>query len=171
MQDDMIPNIDFLVDKSKEWGAVEAKIINPQSVVTAAWVRLKCQFGCGRYNKSHCCPPNTPAPEQMRNVLDCYHQAILIHFKGKVSPAKVVVKLEKEAFLLGFYKALAFGAGPCMLCKECNSEKCLHPNDARPAMEACGIDVYATARSNGFPIEVLKDHACDPNFYGIVLID
>ena len=38
-------------------------------------------------------------------------------------------------------------------------------------MEAAGIDVYATARGNGFPIEVVKDHACPQNYYGLVLID
>jgi hypothetical protein len=38
-------------------------------------------------------------------------------------------------------------------------------------MEACGIDVFATARANGFPIEVVEDYCCDENRYGVVLID
>ncbi len=38
-------------------------------------------------------------------------------------------------------------------------------------MEACGIDVYATARGNGFPIEVVKDETDDQNYYGVVLIE
>jgi hypothetical protein len=38
-------------------------------------------------------------------------------------------------------------------------------------MEACGIDVYATVRANGFPIEVVEDGACEQNYYGLVLIE
>jgi hypothetical protein len=38
-------------------------------------------------------------------------------------------------------------------------------------MEACGIDVYATVRANGCPIEVVRDRAEIPNRYGLLLID
>jgi hypothetical protein len=38
-------------------------------------------------------------------------------------------------------------------------------------MEAAGIDVYATARNNGFPIEVVTDEKCEQNYYGLVLIE
>jgi hypothetical protein len=38
-------------------------------------------------------------------------------------------------------------------------------------MEACGIDVFATARANGFPIEVLTDRSCPENCYGLLLIE
>ena len=34
---------------AKEMGATHAKVISLQSVVTAAWVRLKCQYGCVRF--------------------------------------------------------------------------------------------------------------------------
>jgi hypothetical protein len=37
-------------------------------------------------------------------------------------------------------------------------------------MESCGIDVYATVRANDFPIEVVKNRACEQNYYGLVLI-
>lgn len=82
----------------------------------------------------------------------------------------MAVKLEREIFLAGYYKALGYGAGPCMLCKECNVQQCVHPEDTRPSMEACGIDVYATVRANGLPIEVVKDETCEENYYGLVLI-
>jgi hypothetical protein len=38
-------------------------------------------------------------------------------------------------------------------------------------MESCGIDVFATARGNGFPIEVVKDFKSAQNYYGVVLIE
>lgn len=49
-------------ERALERGMDNAKVIEPASVVTAAWVRLKCQFGCPGYGKSHCCPPHTPSP-------------------------------------------------------------------------------------------------------------
>ena len=159
------------VRRACELGAVEAKIIRADSVVTAAWVRLKCQFGCGGYNVSYCCPPHTPTPHQTQEVIKCYARALLLHCKSDVSPTKIVVPLEREIFLRGFYKALGFGAGPCQLCKKCPAERCAQPENARPAMEACGIDVYATARANGFPIAVLTDETCEENCYGLILID
>lgn len=38
-------------------------------------------------------------------------------------------------------------------------------------MEACGIDVFATARGNGFPLEVLTNRGCQRTFYGLLLAD
>jgi hypothetical protein len=38
-------------------------------------------------------------------------------------------------------------------------------------MEACGIDVFATVRANGFPIEVVRDDSSDQNYYGLILIE
>jgi predicted metal-binding protein len=66
--------------------------------------------------------------------------------------------------------AFGLGAGPCMLCANCG-RWCRHPELARPAMEACGIDVYKTAHANGFPIEVVRDYNCKANYYGLVLVD
>ena len=43
--------------------------------------------------------------------------------------------------------------------------------DARPSMEACGIDVFKTARDNGFPITVVRTHEEERNFYGVILVE
>jgi predicted metal-binding protein len=79
--------------------------------------------------------------------------------------------LEQDAFFNGYYKALGFGAGPCWLCKKCNLEHCVHPLQARPSMESCGIDVYATVRGHGFPIEVVRDRSQVPDRYGLILLE
>lgn len=159
------------VERACELGALEAKIIAPASIVTAPWVRLKCQYGCGGYNSSLCCPPYTPTPEQTRQVLDSYRRAILVHCKPGVAVKPLVVALEREIFLAGYYQALALGSGGCNLCETCDFQDCRHPREARPSMEACGIDVFATARGNGFPLEVVRDATCDQNYYGVVLVD
>jgi predicted metal-binding protein len=165
------PDTYAFIHKACELGAAEAKIINTDSIVTGAWVRMKCQFGCPGYNQSRCCPPNTPTPEQTRMVIDGYTHALLIHFHGKMSKTNIVSELEREIFLNGFYKALGFGAGPCRLCEKCSPKGCIHPEKARPSMEACGIDVYATVRANGYPINVLTDRSAERNYYGLILIE
>jgi len=160
------------VEAARRLGAKDAKIISPETVVTAPWVRLKCQYGCGGWGKRLTCPPHSPTPEQTRAVLDGYRLAILVHSSGDWAPVTpLVAALEREIFLAGHYQAFAFGCGPCGECEECNLTSCQHPRQARPAMEASGIDVYATARGNGFPIEVARDRTCPTNYYGLVLIE
>ncbi len=61
--------------------ATQVEQIDPASVVTGAWVSLKCQFGCQSYGLSYSCPPDSPTPEQTRAVLDCYRRAMLFRFE------------------------------------------------------------------------------------------
>ena len=72
---------------------------------------------------------------------------------------------------MDYYKAISFGAGPCRLCKECDMLECKFPKLARPSMEACGIDVYSTARNNGFPLQVLTSKEEEQNRYALLLIE
>jgi predicted metal-binding protein len=154
-------------------GVKGAKVIAPAEVETAAWVRLKCQYGCDGYHQCLVCPPFTPTPDQMRQVLNAYRRAILIHFEPQADTKAAVVELEREVFLRGAWKAFGLGAGPCYLCQSCPAQpgKCRHAEEARPAMEACGIDVYTTVRKAGFPIEVVRNTRQCPNYYGLVLVD
>ncbi len=169
--------------RAVEGGATHAKQIAPDSVVTAPWVRLKCQFGCPGYGKSYCCPPNTPTPEQTREILDSYQRAILFHIEVPDMPEKgkryrkffdMLVDLEGEIFKDGYYKAFVFLAGPCRLCKECGileDRPCNFLHRARPCMEACGMDVFQTARNNGFFIEPLRERTETNNEYCLMLVD
>ena len=171
----MKTKIAAFAEMAVRYGATEAKIIKAETIVTAAWVRMKCQYGCAGYGSSLCCPPYTPDHNQMKEVIGCYTRALLIHGGGKFtvknSPGKIVPRLERDIFLAGYYRAFGLGSTPCGVCDECNLEVCTHPEAARPSMEACGIDVYATARNNGYPIEVVTDHSCAVNRYGLILID
>jgi predicted metal-binding protein len=148
-------------------------IISPSDVETAAWVRLKCQFGCEGYGQCLVCPPYTPTPQQTREVLDSYTRAVLIHFTPEAHVKTTVVELEREFFLRGAWKAFALGAGSCDFCKTCKMDEqwCRHSRRARPSMEACGIDVFSTVKKAGLPIEVVRTTRQCPNFYGLILID
>jgi len=169
--------------QSVERGATHAKQIHPSTVITAPWVRMKCQFGCINFNKSYCCPPDSPTPDLTRAIIDSYYRAVLFHIEAPKTKdrtnryrkfLKTLRDLEGEMFKDGYYKALVFLCGPCNLCKECEKQKgnpCTFGSIARPSMEACGIDVYQTARNNGFFIEPLRERNETHNSYGLMLVD
>lgn len=154
-------------------GVIQAFVIAASQVETAPWVRLKCQFGCDGYGQCLVCPPYTPTPQQMREVLDSYRRAVLIHCSPDADVKAIAAELEREFFLGGAWKALGLGAGPCYLCRQCNLEhrECRYPEQARPSMEACGIDVFSTVKKKGLPIEVVRTTRQCPNYYGLILVD
>lgn len=160
-----------LAARALDLGAKAVKVVKPRDIVTGHWVRYKCQFGCGGYGESLVCPPYTPTPEETRKVLGDYRTAILFE-AGRRKPKEIAVVLEREVFLAGYYKAFGLGSGPCPLCAKCAFDKgCRHPYGARPSMEACGIDVFATARRHGFTINVVRTHKDEQHHFGLVLVE
>jgi predicted metal-binding protein len=146
--------------------------VKPAEVVTAEWVRFKCQYGCGGYGACLTCPPHSPTPQQTRRLLDEYCVAYLIWWGAESGGRQVLGAIEREVFLTGWYRALALAEGPCMLCEPCPLElPCRHPYQARPSMEACGIDVYETARRAGFPLQVVTCREDTPNYYSLLLVE
>ncbi len=99
------------------------------------------------------------------------------YLKSLLSAAKefdeIINKIESKCFGLGYRFAAGFGAGACGLCDECAikhpGEPCRHPFQARPSMEAVGIDVFKTAENAGLksgPPSMDK-----VTIYGMVLVD
>jgi predicted metal-binding protein len=85
----------------------------------------------------------------------------------------IINKVEAKASMLGYRFATGFKAGACKLCPECVAENsgkhCRHPYQARPSMEAVGIDVLKTAEIAGLPVDFPpKDKAV---WNGLVLIN
>jgi predicted metal-binding protein len=169
-------------DYALKEGATRVKQIHPSSVVTAAWVRLKCQFGCAGYDHSYCCPPHTPTPDETRKILDAYNRALLFHIETLSSKDRekrkkfhqMLIDLEGDMFKDGYYKAFVFLAGPCNLCKECGKvtgTSCNHGDKVRPSMEACGIDVFQTARNNDCHIKTLREETEPRNTFCLMLVD
>jgi predicted metal-binding protein len=86
--------------------------------------------------------------------------------------ARIMTALEAEAFKMGYRFAAAFAGGDCVLCDVCagaDGQPCKHPFEARPSMEAVGIDVVATAEAAGLAIELPADK--HPRWTGLLLID
>jgi predicted metal-binding protein len=87
------------IDMAVELGANDAKIIKTDSIVTAAWVRWKCKYGCNGYGSSLCCPPNSPTCLETRELINSYRDALLVHFtedikNATVDPTEVIVMFE-----------------------------------------------------------------------------
>jgi predicted metal-binding protein len=171
--------LDTYCKKALESGATDAIVVSPSKVFTAAWVRLRCQYGCSEYGQCLTCPPHSPSPETTRRALDEYRSAILLHGKDWATLREVGRSLEQEIFLDGYYKAFSFLCGPCWECKDCalghlkhgKPVACRHPELARPSMEAAGIDVYATAHAAGLPIEVVRSEKSPQDYYALVLVE
>jgi predicted metal-binding protein len=169
------------VKRAFSMGMTKAKIINTDNIVVKNWVRIKCQYGCGGYGRRLTCPPYSPTPEYTQKMVGEYSKALLMQIED-ISPKKqmkmnrklenIVAELEREIFLDGYYKAFGMASGPCRVCQKCDTSKpCKYPDKARPAMEACGIDVYQTVRNSGFRLEVVKEEDSCWTYNGLILVE
>ncbi len=158
--------------------------IDPKTIVTAHWVRMKCIFGCREYGKTASCPPNIPSISECERFFKEYKEAVIFHFEKKVAKPEdrfawtrkvnlKLLKLEREIFLSGYEKAFLLFMDSCNICKECGGvkEKCKEPRLARPTPEAMGVDVYTTVRNAGYPIQVLSDYTKTMNRYAFLMIE
>ncbi|HXZ24010.1 MAG TPA: DUF2284 domain-containing protein [Methanomassiliicoccales archaeon] len=197
---DLRDEIAKLVGMAKDAGA-DAKEVRASDIAVGDWVRYKCAFGCKGYGKHLSCPPYVPSPDETRRMLKEYRTGILLRFLGvpgmkTIEPDKIpedfhpmykdlilwvhetTWKLEKTAFYDGFYKAVGFGAYPCIYCEHCVAEEsvgpvdasmkrlCRHMDKVRPSMEAVGMDVFATARKAGWEISTIP---CKDLEYGKIV--
>ena len=158
--------------------------LDPRKIAVAQWVRMKCLFGCDNYGQGACCPPNVPPVQECARFFREYNSSVIFHFEGAVSDLKRrrawyarvnnrLLKVERAVFLAGYEKAFVLRMGTCRLCRDCAESRaeCKHKDRARPTPEAFAVDVYSTARSVGYPIEVLKDRRDKMNRYAILLVE
>ena len=86
---------------------------------------------------------------------------------------RLVNQLESRAFKDGFHLAAGLTGGDCSLCPECvthhTGEPCRHPFEARPSMEAMGIDVLRTCDNVGLPLHLSSKKRV--RWTGLILLD
>ena len=168
----------------QQQGYSDFKWIDPHKIVVSQWVRMKCQYGCDEYGQTATCPPNAPSIPECEAFFRDYHMAAVFHFSKQVEKPEdrhdwtkelnlKLLELEREVFLSGYRKAFLLFLDSCGMCVECTGvkETCKKPFFARPSPEGMGVDVFATVRPLGFPIEVLADYTKTMNRYAFLLID
>jgi len=173
-----------LEEMFKRHGYDDYKWINPKGIVVGQWVRMKCIFGCKNYGKCGTCPPNTPSVPDCETFFRGYKAGVVFHFAKRVAKPEdrfawtrkvnsKLLKLEREVFLSGYYKAFLLFMDSCNLCESCPGirQLCKNPKMARPTPESMAMDVFATVRKIGYPIEVLYDHKQEMNRYAFLLIE
>ncbi len=171
-------------DLFEKHGYTDFKWIEPRRIIVSEWVRMKCMYGCAHYGKNACCPSFVPSVSECRQFLNEYETAAILHFKKRVARPEDrvawgrevnqgLLKLERDVFLAGHYKAFLLLMDRCRLCPACTGvkEECKNAKFARPTPEAMGIDVFSTARRYGYPIEVLSDYSQTMNRYAFLLIE
>jgi len=93
--------------------------------------------------------------------------------KWQLKLLRLVNTTEAIAFKMGFYFAAGLSGGECCLCRECvtpqSGRPCKHPFEARPSMEAMGIDVIETCRKAGMPVFLSSKNKV--RWTGLVLLD
>jgi predicted metal-binding protein len=159
------------------------KWIDPQQIIVAQWVRMKCMFGCGEYGHGGTCPPNTLSVSECEGFFREYADAIILHFASKMKKpedrhvwsARIntkLVKLERAVFLAGFERAFMLFMDSCSFCKECtgNRKTCDKPHMARPSPEAMAVDVYSTVRQFGYEISVRTDYDQKMDRYAFLMV-
>jgi predicted metal-binding protein len=165
-------------------GFAEFKWIDPAAIVVSQWVRMKCMYGCAEYGRNASCPPNVPSVPECRRFFDEYAAAAIFHFEKTVKKPQnrtawarrinaALLKLERETFLAGYHKAFLLPMDSCAICADCPGVRaeCTNPRSSRPTPEAMAVDVFATARSCGYPITVLSDYSQRMNRYSLLLIE
>jgi predicted metal-binding protein len=157
---------------ARKKGATAAKAIAIDDIVTDERVYYKCRYGCPSYDSSKMCPPHTPHPNDFERALRKYRYGLLVQTRPS-DINEMVVMIERQAFLQGYYLALGLRGGPCILCDECTEpdDVCRNPEMARPAMEAVGIDVFATLENAGISAEIKKSGEEEWFYHGLILVD
>ena len=161
--------------------------LSTSDICVASWVRLKCKYGCHKYGKSWCCPPETPTPEDMQTILNEYQKALLLcgslkngdFYKDnqkkrriQVNTWKGTVALERQLFLAGYYKALGLVSENCALCKACTyPDKCKFPTDRRPSVESCSIDIFQTLKNIRKQFQIAQHVTAEYNCYSLILLE
>lgn len=168
----------------REFGFEDFRWIDSDNIVISQWVRMKCLFGCSEYGRNATCPPNVVDIPECKKFISEYEDIAVFHFEKKVDQPEdrhawtkgvsdQLLELERKVFISGQRKAFLLAPDSCHYCTDCTDkrEECKLPKKARPTPEGMGIDVFATVREVGFPIEVLSDYDQPMNRYAFLLVD
>lgn len=158
--------------------------IKAGQIKVAQWVRFKCMFGCTSYGKKGTCPPQVPSVEECRQFFADYNEVVIFHLPKQLEHPDDrrpwsreiegrLFRLEREVFWSGYHKAFMLFMDECRFCDRCTGTRvdCVKKEEARPGPESLAVDVFATVRSAGYSIEVLRDYQETMHRYAMLLVE
>ena len=178
--------VNDLIQKIIEYGANKAALMTADQVVLAASFRDACvQNSCGAYGKYWVCPPACGEIDALMARVRSFDQAILYqsvgHYEDSFDFESMVAarrahsalsqKIEKELGGLLPPERFHLSVGGCGLCKSCTYPEglpCRFPEKALLSLEACGVDVYQTAKAAGLPY---NNGANTVTYFGLILFN
>lgn len=164
--------LESLIETAIDLGATKARLIHTKSVVFDERSFLKCRFGCNRWGKYWTCPPYLDISyDQFKSAFNKYNRAIIVQTASPEDGQKISLEIEKQA-MLNHQCSFAFALVLCVLCEECaHPEPCRHPDQARPSMDAYGIDIGKTIKPLGLKVEFNENGNLLPAWYSMVLLE
>lgn len=141
-----------------ESALAETSVLKFQSEVIKS-----CEMNqCGMYNKTWMCPPGVGTPEVLQRKYCAFSHVYVFTAKHDIEDSfdiegMAAARVEHRALEDRICDALAgenflmLGGGGCSLCRECTypTAPCRYPERARPAAEACGINVVELSQDVG----------------------
>ena len=169
----MVDKYGKYIELAKRHGMLDAIIIPSSDICFDIRANLKCCWGCDRQATAdaRCDSRGTTLDERIQMVKQ-YTAVLLLHSHNAQHLSEVILELEREAFLDGYY--FAFALRTCNLCGECllaKGEECPQPKKVRPCDSLFGIDVYRTVRKFKLPCRVLQSKNDTQDRYGFLLIE
>ena len=163
---------DKYVQMAKDFKMINAKIIGPDEIFFDIRAIMKCRWGCEDFfNQTIKCNTRGTSFQERVEMIRAYQTILIAHSHDPRELSKALLEIEKASFLGGHY--FSFAVRYCKLCKVCavdQGKPCPNPEKVRPCDQSFGIDVYKTARNQGWPCDVLQDENDIQNRYGFVLL-
>ena len=166
--------IESYVQIARSAGADNVLAVTPDEIVFDPRTIIKCMFGCGDWGMGCTCPSRNGFLKlsEWETLLKMYNTVIIIHSTIKTIAQTASFSVEKQAFFDG--DVLSFSMSDCALCGKCAGflgEFCRNPKQARPAFHSVGIDVFATTKKLGLPLNPLKEEGETENWYSAVWLN
>lgn len=167
-----------MADAGIAMGAADVVPFLVSDVVFDERTLLKCMYGCDNWGKGLTCPSRKGAPSMVdfERMLKKYRWGVIVHTHDFKDSHRVSLTLERMAFREGKYLAMSFS--DCAMCETCAGVEgenacCRHPRDARPALHAVGVDVFATVQKLGLPLCFFSGSAepMELNLYSAVFVE
>ena len=166
-------SFDKYIQLAKDLKMVNAKLISSDEIFFDTRSILKCRWGCEDFfNQTIKCATRNTSYQERTDMIKAYKNILLVHSHNATDLSKVVLEIERVAFLDGHY--FSFAIRYCRLCKTCavnEGKSCLTPEKVRPCDQSFGIDVYRTVRNQGLPCDVLHGREDIQNRYGFILLE